>query len=248
MAESDWTEMNDALPTGSLARGVTAGLVKPSSDDPNLLVYAFNSLAAVTGAVARFANQVDFAPASAGGSVRGCLKRLPSGGKTGFSPFLFIGAQGPSVNDSGYLLGLSDGDPSRIVLKKGVISTGVPDLAPDPDSNGILMRSTGTVAVDEWRHLRLDMIVNGNGDVLLQVFENDLDANPLGSPPDWQSIPGMEGPLSADTSPIDGFIDDAVQIATASAPFTSGRMGFGFACSDVTRRAAFDHLEVIKQG
>ena len=247
MAESDWTIMNDSLDAASVARGVTSGLVKPPSSISNSFVHGFNSLAAVTGCVARFANQVNYAPMALGGSINGCLKRLPSGGPIGFSPFLFIGAQGPSVNDSGYLLGLSDNDPSRIVLKKGVIATGVPDAAPDPANNGILMRSTGEVEEDKWRHLRLDMIVNTNGDVLLQVFENDLDANPIGDPPVWAQIPGMEGPLAADAAPIDGFIDDALAVASGSAPFTSGRAGYGFACSDVTRRVAFDHIQVLRQ-
>lgn len=247
MAESDWTIMNDGLDVASVARGVTSGLVKPASAIANTFIYGFNSLAAVTGCVGLFANQVSFAPMAEGGSIRAAIKRLPSGGPTGFSPFIFLGAQGPSVNDSGYLLGLSDGSPSRIVLKKGTIATGVPDAAPDPTSNGILMRSTGEVEEDEWRHLRLDMIVNTNGDVLLQVFENDLASQGIGDPPVWAQIPGMEGPLAADAAPIDGFIDDALSIATGSAPFTSGRGGIGFACSDVTRRAAFDHIEVIRQ-
>lgn len=247
MAESDWTLMSDALDTASVKRGVTSGLVKPASAISNSFVYGFNSVAAVTGCVARFANQVNFAPMAEGGSIRAAMKRLPSGGPTGFSPFIFLGAQGLSVNDSGYLLGLSDGDPSRIVLKKGTIATGVPDAAPDPTNNGILLRSTGEVEEDEWRHLRLDMIVNTNGDVLLQVFENDLSAQGIGDPPSWVEIPGMEGPLSDDAAPIDGFIDDALSIATGSAPYTSGRGGFGFACSDVTRRVAFDHIEVIRQ-
>lgn len=35
------------------------------------------------------------------------------------------------------------------------------------------------------------MIVNDNGDVVLKVLRNDLDAHPLGSSPDWQPVPGM---------------------------------------------------------
>lgn len=247
MAELDWTIMNDALDVASVKRGTTSGLVKPPSTIGNNFVYAFNSLAVVTGAVGFFANQVGYAPMAAGGSVRGCLKRLPSGGPAGFSPFLFVGAQGPSVNDAAYMLGLSNADPSRVVLKKGVISTGITDAAPDAPVNGILLRSTGEVSPDEWRHLRLDMIVNTNGDVLLQVFENDLTVQGIGTAPVWNQIGGMEGPLSADAAPIDGFIDDALAIASGSPPYTSGRAGYGFACSDVTRRAAFDHIEVMKQ-
>ena len=38
------------------------------------------------------------------------MQRGPGGGPTGFSPFLFLCCQGNSVNDSAYLLGLSDDD------------------------------------------------------------------------------------------------------------------------------------------
>ena len=245
MSEADWTTCADSLATGTLKDGVTAGIVPPSGGGS--FVHGFNSLALVTGARARFTNQVDFAPMALGGSIRGVIQRGPSGGATGFSPFLFIGAQGSSVNDLAYLIGLSDAEPSKIVLKKGAISAGVPDAAPDPAANGILLRSTRDVAIGEWVHIRLDMIVNTNGDVILPVFENDLGTNPLGTAPDWQPVAGMEGPLSDAENPIDGFIDDALAVASGSAPLTSGRAGFGMHVSDVTRRGYFDHIEVLRQ-
>jgi hypothetical protein len=49
---------------------------------------------------------------AAGGSVRGAIQRGISGGPLNFAPFLFIGQQGPSVNDLGYILGLGDGETS----------------------------------------------------------------------------------------------------------------------------------------
>lgn len=244
MAESDFTVCSDSLSTATLADGVTAGIAPPSGGGS--FVHGFNSLSLASGARAKFTNQVNFAPMALGGSIRGVLQRGPSGGPTGFSPFLFIGAQGASVNDSAYLIGLSDGEPSKIVLKKGTLAAGVPDAEPDPAGNGILLRSSRDVAIGEWVHVRLDMIVNANGDVILQVFENDLAVNALGTAPDWQPIAGMEGPLSASLG-LDGFVDDALQVATASPPLTSGRAGFGMQVSDVTRRGYFDHIEVIRQ-
>lgn len=245
MAESDWTTLNDSLGVASLKSGVTLGVTPPAGG--GTFVFGFNSLQLVEGARGFFANQVNFAPMASGGSIRGVIQRGPSGGDTGFSPFLFLGAQGPSVNDSAYLLGLSDGDPAKIVLKKGTIASGIPDLAPDPDANGILLRSTRDVEIGEWVHLRLDMIVNPNGDVLLQVFENDLDTNPIGGAFSWDTIAGMEGPLAGAATPIDGFIDDALGVATGSTPYTSGRGGFGMQVSDVTRRGYFDHIEIQRQ-
>jgi hypothetical protein len=162
------------------------------------------------------------------------IKRGVSGGPEGFSPFLFIGLGGTDVTDQGYMLGLSDGDPSHLVLRKGTLVAGLPDVA--PGGSGVLRRSTGEVAIDEWRHLRLDMIVNLNGDVRLQVFENDLSLHPIGGAPTWAAIPGMAE-----------FVDDALGVNSGSLPYTSGRGGFGFASSDVTRRAYFDQIEVIRQ-
>jgi hypothetical protein len=232
MAEADWTVLNDSLPAGSVAKGVSAGFTPPAGGGS--FVYGFNSLDTSIGAVGFFTNLVNFAPMAKGGSIRGCMKRAPSGGRTGFSPMLFIGLQGPSVNDEGYLLGLADGDPSRIVLRKGTISGGLPDVA--PGGSGVLARSTGTVNVDAWVHLRLDMIFNTVGDVRLQVFRNDLGTNPLGGAPSWVAIPGMSE-----------FVDDALGVNSGSAPFTSGRAGFAFRTSDVTRRAQFDHIDIRRQ-
>lgn len=235
MAEADWTELDDSLSAGSIARGVSAGFTPPNGGGS--FVYGFNSLDTSVGAAGFFVNLVDFAPMAKGGRVTAAIKRAPSGGPLDFSAFLFIGLQGTSVNDEGYLLGLSDADPSRIVLRKGTLSAGIPDLAP-AEGNGILRRSTTSVDIDAdaWTHLRLDMIFNDVGDVRLQVFQNDLAAHALGTAPSWQAIPGMAE-----------FVDDSLGVNSGSAPFTSGYAGFAFRKNNVTRRALFDHLEVRRQ-
>lgn len=234
MSSADWTELTGGLAIASVDRGVTNGV--PRANGGGNFLFGFNSLVVVTGAVGFFTNQVNFAPMAKGGSVRGAIKRLPSGGPLGFSPVLFIGLQGTSVGDIGYMLGLGNSDPYHIVLKKGVFGTELQDLAPDAPANGVLMRSAGTYDNDTWHHLRLDMIVNANGDVLLQCFENNLAAHALGTAPVWTPIVGMEN-----------FVDDALQINSGSAPLTTGRAGFGFWTNDVTRRSAVDHVEVYRQ-
>lgn len=241
MAQADWTIAADSLGTGVVRRGATAGVAPPNGGGVG--TYAFNSIDLTTGAVALFANQAGFAPTGSGGRVSGALKRLPSGGPQGFAPFLFVGLQGSSVNDLAYMLGLADDDPSRLVLKKGALTAGLANLAPDPTVNGVLMRSTEAIPEDTWVHLRLDVILQGSGDVIVQVFENDLDANPVSSPI-WTPIAGMEGPLSPT---IEGFVDDALGVNTGSVPLVGGRIGFGFYSDDVTRRGAFDHLQVARQ-
>lgn len=229
MAEADWTYLNDGLPAATVDRGVTAGVARPPGG--GTFLFGFNSLALATGAVALFVNLPGFAPMAKGASIRGCVQRGPGGGPTGFSPFLFVCGQGTSVNDQAYLLGLSDDDPHRVVLRKGAVAGGVPAEGP-----GALLQSGESFAQGTWLHLRLDAIVNGNGDVVLAAFRNDLALHSLGTPPDWQPIPGMPA-----------FVDDQLGINAGSQPLTSGRGGFGFAARDVTRRGFFDHLELARQ-
>ncbi len=243
MGASDWTELTNSAGSGTISRGVTAGIARPNGGGSFL--FGFNSLLVTAGSVGYFCNQTNFAPtpANKGGSISGAIKRGVSGGNTSFSPCLFIGLQGPDVSDSGYLLGLADSDPGHIVLKKGALSALIDDLAPDPEDNDILLRSTSAYSIDTWHHLRLDMIVQGTGDVVLQCFENDLDTNTVTAPV-WSLIPGMEG---AQYPTLAGFVDDSLGINSGSLPYTSGRMGFAFRSEDVTRRSYVDHIVAGRQ-
>jgi hypothetical protein len=230
MAQSDWSYLNDGLDIATVDRGVTAGIARPPGG--GAFLFGFNSLTVAKGAVALFANPPNFVPMAKGGSIRGCVQRGPGGGPTGFSPFLFLCGQGTSVNDNAYLLGLSDDEPHRIVLRKGSLVSGVPAS----ESPGTLLRSSESFAQGTWLHLRLDVVVNTNGDVVLTAFRNDLTTHPIGEPPDWQPIAGMPT-----------FIDDALAINSGSKALTSGRGGFGFAVRDVTRRGFVDQLELLRQ-
>ena len=230
MGSADWTYMNDGLDVGTVDRGVTAGFAPPPGG--GRFVFGFHSLEVAPGAVGLFVNAVDFAPTTRGASVRACVQRAPSGGPLGFSPFLFVCAQGPSVNDAAYLLGLSEDDPNRIVLRKSALTAGT--MA--SEGPGVLLRSNESFRDSTWLHLRLDAIANDTGDVVLNVYRNDLTLHPLTGAPVWQPISGM-----------DSFIDDALGIRTGSRPLMAGRAGFGFASKDVTRRAFFDQLEVLRQ-
>jgi len=231
MASSDWTVCTDSLNTASVDRGVTNGIARPGGGGSFL--YGFNSLAVVTGAVALFTNKTNFAPNTKGGRISAAIQRGVGGGNSGFAPFIFLGLQGPSVDDVGYLLGLSDEEPSKIVLRKGALSTGLPSAA--IGEAGILAKGTDTYSTGEWVHLLLDMIVNENGDVLLQAKQSDVSVHDVDDPT-WAAIPGL-----------DDFVDDALGINSGSPPYTTSRFGFGFQVSDVTRRSFFDYIEVLRQ-
>lgn len=236
MASADWTELTGSLSGSSVERGVTAGIPRPPGGGS--FVYGMNSLDLSDGAVGLFYNAVNFAPMAKGGSVRGAVKRGVSGGALNFAPMLFVCLGGATVNDTAYILGLEDADPHHLVLRKGSLITGVPSSPVSaPPTQGVLRKSSVGYAIDTWLHLRLDAVVNLNGDVVLNVFANDLTVMGADvSTPTWAAVPGM-----------DRFIDDTLQVNTGSAPLTSGRAGFAGRTKDVTRRMFWDHAEIIRQ-
>jgi hypothetical protein len=240
MAESDWTELTGVLAPASAVRAVTAGITPPNGGGS--FIHGCNTLVNTSGMVGRFVNQTGFAPASKGGDVRGAMQRGVSTGNTGMSCFLWLCSGGADVSDQSYMLGLTDGDPAHIALVKGIMQNGLVDDA--PGSSGVLARSTETIAVGTWVHLRLEAVVNASGDVVLNCYQNDLDTNAVTAPV-WEKIPGMSdfsGGIDATA-----FIDDALGVNSGSLPFTSGRLGFGRVMSAQSRRTYFDHLEVQRQ-
>lgn len=229
MGAADWTEFANSLNVAVLDRGATGGITPPNGGGS--YCYGFNSLQIVSGAAALFTDLVNFTPHAKGCRLSGAVQRIASGGDAGFSTFLIACAQGPDIADNAYLIGLSDSIPSKIILVKGSIILGVPA----PTDGTVLRVSDDSVAIGTWAHLRLDVIRQPNDDVVLKVYQNDLAANPVTAPV-WVAVAGM-----AD------FTDDNLGIATGSAPFTTGRSGFGFAATDVTRRGAVDHIQLFRQ-
>lgn len=238
MASNDWTLATDSLTSADVARGVSAGVTPPSAG--STFCYVMNALTNTPGCVALYASpqspNTNFNPMLKGGEITGACQRGVGGGNEGMSAFLYIGLQGTSVGDEAYILGLSDGDPSHLELRKGIISAGLPDAAADAlGTNHILSRSTASFAPGDWVQLKLEVTYNDNGDVVIQVFQNDLSANDVTAPV-WEAIAGM-----------DQFIDDLAGINSGSLPLVGGRAGFGGTFSDSVRRAYFDQIEVFKQ-
>jgi len=264
MAQSDWFIFDGSLDKDSanpwfgstIRRLVTSGVARPPGASGGF-VFGFNSLATTAGAVALGCNINNFAPiqlpdSQGGGSIRGCVKRGVGGGRTGFSPFLFIGAQNSNVAANGYILGLEDAYPSRLILAKGPLVNGAPNVA-SPGQTRILRHSVASYDWDIWHHLRLDMIVNVNGsdsDVILrayrspigEVYEGDLKTC---DNPEW-----LEIAFNDDLDALHGagaFKDDALAVNSGSLPFASGYVGLGFRSQDIARRAYFDYMEVMRQ-
>jgi hypothetical protein len=150
----------------------------------------------------------------------------------GFSIGVFINLQATTVSDKAYILGLADSDPSPIVLAKTSLSAG---LDPSDQSLKILRTSSQTYTWETWLQLRLDSIVNPNGDVVLKCAQNNLVSHACTSPT-WEAIPGM-----AD------FIDDALGIASGSDPLGGGYGGFYFQATDTERRGFIDEFGMDRQ-
>jgi hypothetical protein len=226
MAESDWTVAEDSPDINTIKRGNTAGIDDPPGGDG--FVYGFNSRVVVEGASAIFYNGEDFAPYEEGASIRAAIQKGASGGVAGYTPLLFLGLQGNSVNDDAYMLCLQNNNPARLLLVKGPLSTG--------PAGTVLRTSDATFAIGEWMHLRLDAIVNGNGDVVLAVRKNNLATNELNEAPVWEAVAGMGD-----------FVDDQLAVNSGSDPLVGGRAGVGMWTTEVTRRAYMTHVELIRQ-
>jgi len=233
MSSVDWTEQGNSLSAGIVARGATGGITPPNGGGS--AVYAMNCLdGTVIGGVALRVALSDYNPTAKGASVRGTVKKLSSASNTGFTPFLFCMCGGTDIDDNAYILGLENRHPYRIVLVKGSLLAGVPEAV----DGAYLRRSSDEYQIteDKHHHLRLDAIAQPSGDVYLQVYENDLDVNPVTAPV-WTAIPGMAQ-----------FVDDVAGINSGSVPYTAGYLGFGSIFQEaVSTRVAFDHFQALRQ-
>lgn len=232
MAQSDFDLLQDSAAIASINRAVTAGTDTPNGGGTFSLGFASKTNDPVSSGY--HLNQVGFNPCALGCSIRFATKRGLGG--TEFAAFGYVALTGNSVNDTAYIIGLADDEPSNIVLRKGILANSLPNnAAGDPVTLGTLRRSVDQYVADTWIHIRLDVIVNGNGDIVLNCFQNDLDTNPV-SAPVWSAISGMGQ-----------FIDDVLEVNTGSPPLTGGRVGVAFASEASSRRGYFDYLEVIRQ-
>lgn len=237
MAATDWDDQTGTLVNPDVTRGVTSGITPPNGG--GTWVYGANSITAATGVAAIRVDLAGVNPTSSGGQISCALRRGSPG--SGVAPFVWC-MSGTQVTDTAYILGLSDADPARIILRKGRIVDGIPDLTPDPTVNGNLLASTATYAWGTWVHVRLKFIDQPTNDVLLVVEQNeDLATNDVTAPV-WTVPAGMEGSLA-----FPGFLDDQLQINTGSAPLNSGFLGVGIYLNGLGKKGFVDHFKVAYQ-
>lgn len=237
MAEADWTLFNaathHALDAGDVSQGVSTFTTPPNGGGS--FVYGFHSLNNVIGVAGRYYTGVSaFNPIASGkgGSIRGALRRYAAG--TEYAPFLALIAGTDLETAKAYMLGLSDSDPYQYVLRKGLGGGGL-----DPTGTDVLRVSDESFTSNTaWHHLRLDVIVNPHGDVILNVYYNSTLATTGVTAPTWSAVPGM-----------DSYVDDANGVLTGSAPLASdfrGMMGH-FNDGEVGKVSLIDHVELFRQ-
>lgn len=244
MGQQDWKELGGVISSASLKRGVTAEI--PGPNGANGFVFGYNSQTSDgTGAHGKSVDLPGFNPTGSGpanpdggGFVSGAIKRVASPNNTGMTPVLFFCCQGtsPSINDNAYMIGLSDADPYKIVLAKGPINGGI---VQDAENLKILVESSAeyNMSDDMWHHLRMEVIVQPCGDVLIHCKENDLILGDIHNQ-DWQTIGGFPG---------EGYNDGALGINSGSEPLWGGHAGWAFAINNaLNRRGAFDALQVSR--
>ena len=109
----------------------------------------------------------------------------------------------------------------------------------DPSGTHVLRSSDESFTSNSlWFHLRLDVIVNPQDDVVLNVYRSDLTTEDVDAPT-WVAIPGM-----------DAFVDDANGIIIGTIPPVTG----GLYCvvghynnGNAGRVSLVDHVEIARQ-
>lgn len=235
MAEADWTQIpSPGLDTSDVPRGVSSAFTPP--DGGGSFVMGFRSVVTTTGFAGYTCAVSGYAPGSAnkGGSIRCAMKRYSSGAQ--FAPMMGLITSTDPATGSAYILGLSEADGYQIALKKGYPAAGL-----DPSGSDILRLSTSSWTdvgddSDAWKHLRLDVLVNPHDEVVIDVYENDLDTNAV-TAPSWAAVTGMSQ-----------YVDDSVGILTGSTPYLGPFYFFFGQYSEVAgAESLFDHVQVYKQ-
>lgn len=227
MGASDWIAPSNSLVSPVVLSGATKATQPPNGGGG--FVFGFHSIVSTSGCAALRNNFAGFNPAPSGVTIQAAMKRGETLISGGFAPLIFVSLQSDDITDQAYVLGLSDAENSHITLLKASPSAGVPDSPVGHD--GVLARSSVTYLSDTWIYLQLNAFVEDSGDVLLQVRTSDLSMIPLGLPPAWVAVPG---------------IDDVVD--PVGGAFSSGYSGFGMRNeANADKFSFFDEISIYRQ-
>lgn len=230
MGATDWTRVSGSLTETDPGREVIVAATRGLAGDPSRGVLGMRSAGAL-GCYAQRATPslaVGFDPIAPGkgGEITIAMCR----GSEGVEPFAFVALQSDDVTAEGYKLGLSES--GRVVLAKGSLIAGIPDNA--PGASGVLRRSSFTVAIGAWVHLRLEVACSSlTGDAVLNVSRStsqDL------ATPTWADIPGMAR-----------FIDDGLGVNSGSVGLAGGHLGMGARFALPGSWGAFDQIQAFRQ-
>ncbi|MBM4370145.1 MAG: hypothetical protein FJ098_00725 [Deltaproteobacteria bacterium] len=237
MSQANWNDLaSPALDTSKVNRGVTNALTPPTGGGS--FVYGFKSLDTSTGVAGKVCNIAGTAPITGTkkcGRMSAVMKKYTASSLTSvYAPF-FGFLVGVDVSSSyGYFLSLSDDVSYRIILKKGLLTGGL-----SAGDAGVLRQSTQGYTnygdgTSGWFHLRLDVLVNPHGEVVLST---KLNTGTIAAPV-WSAVAGM-----AD------YTDDAIGILSGTSPYLQG---FYLVYGHYTESASgavslFDQIEPLRQ-
>jgi hypothetical protein len=238
MAEADWTTITNALTSPNVREGVTMAF-QLAHADAGAYCYAIHSINAVTGFAGKRCEIADFNPVAAlkGGSISAAFKKYSS--NAAYAPMIGLINGVDALSAEGYFLGLTSGSSYHIGLKKGSMNAQMSGSGSDILSLSDAAYTAVGNSQTGWFHLRLDVLVNPHGEVILNVYENDYLINGVtGAAGNWAAIPGMSQ-----------VIDDPTGIMTGKAPYTSGLFFvFGTFIENAGGSVAlFDHIEISRQ-
>jgi len=239
VAQADFADLTgQALGSGIVARGVSAAFTTPSGGGSFL--YALNSVASSTGFAGKYVNLANFNPITGtrkAGSMTCAMKKYSS--RVTFAPAFGIMKGTDPGSAEGYIVALTQETGYKIGLFKGSLIGGFSATAA---STRLLRSSTTTYTSygngpEAWFHLRLDVLVNPHGEVVLNVYKNDLVAHVVGTPI-WDAIPGMSM-----------YVDDSVGVLSGALPHLDGfYCVFGmYVAADTGRTCFYDQLTCGRQ-
>ena len=225
--------MAGSLSGGNIA-AVTSTVITPPTGGGSF-ARGVRSLSNSIGVWAEYYSAIAaFTPTTKGASWSLAMQAVTPGAN--YAPLTFVCAGGTNISDDAYIFGIGNGDPAHLILRKGSIAGGLPDVEPatplQPLNQGVLRRSVEAFSPGQWLHLRLMAARNANGDTVLSVARN---VGAVGSAI-WEPIPGM-----------DPFVDDAAGIATGTPSYPSGFVGRGAYFAQTGRVAVFDFETGIAQ-